>query len=57
MIVELKWGKSAAGAIQQIEDRRYAEILKDYKDNALLIGINYDKISKRHDCIIKRFTN
>ena len=55
MIVELKWDKSAAGAISQIEDRHYTEILKDYKDNALLIGINYEKNSKRHECVIKRF--
>ena len=55
MIIELKWDKSAAGAIQQIEGRQYTEILKDYKDNALLIGVNYDKNSKRHDCTIKRF--
>ena len=55
MIVELKWDKSADSAIKQIEDRQYTEILKDYKDNALLIGINYDKNSKRHACTIKRF--
>jgi len=54
MIIELKWGKSAAGAIRQIEDRQYTEIIKDYKDNALLIGLNYDKDSKHHECIIKR---
>ena len=55
MIVELKWDKSAAGAIRQIEDRQYSEIIKDYKENALLIGINYDKDTKRHDCTIKRY--
>ena len=55
MIVELKWGKSALEAIQQIEGKEYAEILKAYKGNALLIGINYDKDTKRHECMIKRY--
>ena len=55
MIVELKWGKSALEAIQQIENRGYADILNAYRGCALLIGINYDKDTKRHECIIKRY--
>jgi len=55
MLIELKWDKSAQGAIKQIEDKKYSEILKDYKNNSLLVGINYDKVSKKHDCIIKKF--
>ena len=55
MIIELKWDKSASGAIEQIEYKKYTDILKDYKDHALLIGINYDKTSKKHECIIKRY--
>jgi len=55
MIIELKWDKSANTAIQQIEDKKYTEILKEYKENALLIGINYDKASKHHECIIRRY--
>jgi len=55
MLIELKWDKSVAGAINQIEDKKYTDILKDYKDNALLIGVNYDKDSKKHECIIKRY--
>ena len=55
MLIELKWDKSAIGAIKQIEDKQYTEILKDYKDYALLIGINYDKSFKQHECIIKRY--
>ena len=54
MIIELKWDKSTIGAIQQIEDRQYPEAIRDYKDNTLLIGVNYDKVSKKHECAIKR---
>ncbi|MCL2323519.1 MAG: ATP-binding protein [Oscillospiraceae bacterium] len=55
MLIELKWDKSALGAIQQIENKQYTDILKEYKKNALLIGINYDKDSKKHECIINRY--
>ena len=55
MIMELKWDKSAMGAIKQIEDKKYTDILKEYKENALIIGINYDKSSKKHECIIRRY--
>ena len=55
MIIELKWDNTAAGAIRQIEDKRYPEVIKDYKDNVLLVGISYEKESKQHECIITRF--
>ena len=54
MVVELKWDKSAKGAIRQIEDKQYPEVVKDYLGTILLVGINYDKNSKRHDCEIKQ---
>ena len=55
MIVELKWDKSAQGAIQQIKDKQYPEVLKDYEGNLLLVGINYDRADKKHECIIERY--
>ena len=54
MIIELKWDESAAGAIRQIEERHYTGVILEYADNALLIGINYKKHSKEHECVIKR---
>jgi len=53
-LVELKWDKSAKGAIAQIKDKEYMGVLKEYTDNLLLVGINYDKKSKRHQCMIER---
>ena len=53
MIVELKWDKSAEGAIEQIKTKKYVKVLEDYKGNLLLIGVNYSKDSKEHQCIIK----
>ena len=54
LLVELKWDKSAEGAIAQIHDRRYAESLKEYKGNLLLVGINYDKKTREHRCRIEK---
>ena len=53
VIIELKWDKDAKGAIEQIKERHYVETLKEYKGNLLLAGINYDKKSKKHECVIE----
>ena len=53
MIIELKWDKNVQGAIAQIEDKKYTDALKDYHGNILLVGINYNKKTKEHTCIIK----
>jgi len=57
MIIELKWDKTAAGAIQQIRNKQYSDTIKDYKENALLIGISYDRVTKRHECAIERLSD
>ena len=54
MIVELKYDKTANGAIAQIKEKHYLESLKDYHGNLLMVGINYDKKTKKHTCIIER---
>ena len=57
LIVELKWDKSAEGAIQQIKDRQYVSWIKEYTGTILLVGINYNKNSgeKKHECIIEEY--
>ena len=54
MIVELKYDKSAGGALDQIKKRQYADCLKDYSGEILLVGINYNKDTKKHDCVIEK---
>ena len=54
MIVELKYNKSAEGAIEQIKKKQYADSLKDYSGEILLVGINYNKDTKKHDCVIEK---
>lgn len=55
MIVELKYDKSAEGAIAQIKEKKYVESLKEYQGNLLLVGINYDKETKKHCCVIEKY--
>ena len=47
MIVELKWNESADSAIEQIKKRYYPSILKGNVGEIVLVGINYNKKSKR----------
>ena len=54
LVVELKWNKSAATALQQIKEKRYTESLRDYAGDILLVGINYDKKTKEHTCSIEK---
>lgn len=54
MIVELKYDKSAEGALSQIKKKQYTDCLKDYSGEILLVGINYDKDSKNHSCRIEK---
>ena len=56
LIVELKWDKGANTAIKQIKERKYTDALNQYTGNILLVGVNYDKISKHHQCIIEEYT-
>ena len=54
MVVELKWNKDARTALQQIKDRHYPEALEGYTGNILLVGINYDRRTKVHECLIEK---
>jgi len=54
IMIELKWDKAAIGAIAQIKNRKYVESLEAYWGNILLVGINYDKRKKTHECTIEK---
>ena len=57
LIIELKWDKSARGAIAQIKEKQYFQSLEQYKGNVLLVGINYNKKTKEHECKIEKLGN
>lgn len=56
LVVELKWNKNAKTAMQQIKDKKYTESLSDYTGNILMVGINYDRSGKKHECIIEKYS-
>ena len=53
MIVELKWDHEAETAIDQIKEKKYPKGLEEYRDNLLIVGISYDKKTKKHSCRIE----
>ena len=54
VVIELKWDKSAQGAIWQIKEKNYPAALEEYHGNLLLAGINYNKKNKIHTCQIEK---
>ena len=57
IIIELKYNHSAQHAIDQIKQRNYVKRFGGLVQNILLVGINYDKKSKKHQCIIEEVNN
>lgn len=60
LIVELKYNKEVEGAIAQIHEKSYMDVLKDYVGKILLTGISYESNSKnteykRHKCVIEEW--
>ena len=53
VVLELKYNRTAETAINQIHEKRYAGVLKDYAGEVVLVGINYNKDTKQHDCMIE----
>ena len=54
LLIELKFDKSAQTAITQIKEKNYLQFFKNYKGEVILVGINYSKDTKTHQCIIER---
>jgi hypothetical protein len=54
IVVELKWDQTAEGAIKQIKEKEYGAALASYTGEVLLVGINYDKETKKHTCLIEK---
>ena len=57
IVLELKYDKDADSAIEQIHRKKYPTKVAEYTDNLLLVGINYDKEKKKHECIIEKWSD
>ncbi|MCI9180632.1 MAG: AAA family ATPase [Lachnospiraceae bacterium] len=56
LLIELKWNKSAQGAINQIKNKQYTDWIKEYTGDILLVGIDYNE-EKGHSCVIEKYQN
>lgn len=54
LIVELKWNQNARTALQQIKEKKYPVAIEQYTGDILLVGINYDKKTKAHQCVMEK---
>ncbi len=55
ILLELKIGGSCKDAILQIKERQYIHRINNTNE-VLLVGINYNKRSKRHECLIEKYS-
>ena len=55
LVLELKYDKEADTAIEQIKRKKYPAKVAQHTGELLLVGINYDKDTKTHTCIIERW--
>ena len=54
IVLELKFDKDADSAISQIHRKQYSAKIAQYQGDLLLVGINYDKNLKTHQCKIEK---
>ena len=55
MVVELKWNKNAKTALDQIKNKKYPQSVLNYTGDILMVGINYDKENKEHQCLVEKY--
>ena len=55
IVLELKYNIDADSAIDQIHRRQYPAKVAQYTGDLLLVGINYDRDKKTHECKIERW--
>ena len=57
IVIELKYNKDADTAISQIKRKNYPAKITQYTDNLLLVGVNYDRETKQHECHIEKYAS
>ncbi len=55
IVLELKYNRDADSAITQIHRRQYPAKVAEHATDLLLVGINYDREKKTHECQIERW--
>jgi hypothetical protein len=57
LVIELKWNQTAETAIRQIKEKKYVKALEGYSGQVLLVGISYDRETRKHSCEIEISAN
>ena len=52
LVIELKYNRDSDTAINQIRRKQYPAKIAEYTGSIMLVGINYDKERKTHECRI-----
>ena len=55
IVLELKYNRDADSAIAQIHRRQYSAKVAQHASDLLLVGVNYDREAKTHECLIERW--
>ena len=59
LVIEMKWNKSAEGALTRIKNKHYPNAIKEFGGEILLVAINYDKNApagkRKHVCVIEKY--
>ena len=55
IVLELKYNRDADSAIDQIHRRQYPAKVTQHTGDLLLVGINYNREKKTHECQIERW--
>ena len=40
--------------VEEMKEKKYVRALKDFRGEVLLVGINYDKTTREHSCLIEK---
>lgn len=54
LVIELKWNKDAETALRQIKEKQYTQAVEHYTGEIFLVGVNYDRKSRKHQCLIEK---
>ncbi|MCD8200549.1 MAG: AAA family ATPase [Clostridia bacterium] len=54
MVIELKAEGAEGGAMKQILEKNYGNVLPGYHGDVILVGIHYNDFTKAHTCEIRR---
>ena len=55
LVIELKYNQDTDAAIDQIKRKDYPAKIAQYTNNLLLVGINYNRETKKHECHIETY--